>query len=112
MNPDEDQPTPDWLDQLDALLAGRGSPADQDDELLHLARRLHTALAPLRTLNQAEEDRRLRLLRRLHTRQPQILRMPRLPLRATLLVGLLLLVVLVSGTSYDPSAVGSFQVGS
>lgn len=38
----------DWLDSLDSLLAGEALPPAEDQELLHVATRLASALAPLR----------------------------------------------------------------
>jgi hypothetical protein len=98
MKQEEEPPTQAWLDQLDAIVAGHESQAASDDELLHLAQRLTIELAPLRTMNRTAEQRRLRLLGRLRARQAQAFRKRRLSVRAALLVALLLVVVLASGT--------------
>ncbi|HEY7347163.1 MAG TPA: hypothetical protein VH599_02505 [Ktedonobacterales bacterium] len=99
MKPGEEQPTPAWLDDLDAIIAGQDSPAASEDELLQLAQRLSSGLTPLRTLNQAAEQRRVRLLGRLHaTQQARAARNQHRRVRFALLLALLLLVVLASGT--------------
>lgn len=98
MKQKEEPPTRAWLDQLDAIVAGHESQAASEDELLQLAQRLTIELAPLRTVNRAAEQRRLRLLGRLHARQVRASQQRYVSVRSALLVALLLMVVLVSGT--------------
>lgn len=98
MKQKEKPPTQAWLDQLDAIVAGHDSPAASEDELLQLAQRLTIELAPLRTVNRAAEQRRLRLLGRLRVRRARAFQKRRAPVRSVLLVALLLMVVLASGT--------------
>jgi hypothetical protein len=94
MNHEQGQPTPDWLDDLDAIIAGHESPAASEDELLQLAQQLTERLTPLRRMDRAAEQRRQHLLGRLHATQSKQ------PARArsALLVALLLMAVLASGT--------------
>ena len=68
MTPEHDQPTQAWLDELDAIVAGRDTPLLKNDELLQLAERLATGLKPLQGMDAAAEQRRQRLLRRLRAR--------------------------------------------
>jgi hypothetical protein len=98
MKPEEEQPTSAWLDELDAIAAGRDSPAADEDDLLQLAQRLTITLAPLRTMNRPAEQQRQRLLGRLRAAQARAARKQPLRARPALLVALLLLVVLASGT--------------
>jgi hypothetical protein len=44
-----DRPENEWLDNLDAIINGDALPPQEDEELLHVATRLASALAPLRT---------------------------------------------------------------
>lgn len=48
MNHFHDSDGDDWLDNLDAIVAGDAHPPQEDEELLHVATRLASALAPLR----------------------------------------------------------------
>lgn len=98
MKSEEEQPTQAWLDEVDAIIAGHDSPAANEDELLQLAKRLKTDLTPLRTMNRAAEQRRLRLLGRLRATQTLAARKRLVHARSALLLALLLMVVLASGT--------------
>jgi hypothetical protein len=48
MNHNRDRYDGDWLDSLDSLIAGDALPPEEDEDLLHVATRLASALAPLR----------------------------------------------------------------
>jgi hypothetical protein len=97
MTPEHDQPTQAWLDELDAIVAGRDSSAAQNDELLQLAERLAIGLKPLQGMDEAAEQRRQRLLRRLRARPAQAAQQRVYRLRSRLLVAALLVAVLISG---------------
>ena len=49
-----DRPGDEWLDHLDAMIAGDALPSEEDEELLHVATRLASALAPLRAMTQRD----------------------------------------------------------
>jgi hypothetical protein len=97
MEPEREQPTQAWLDELDAIVAGHDSPAAHDDELLQLTQRLASGLKPLQGLDEEAEQRRQHLLRRLRARPAQTMRRRVYRPRFALLVAALLVVVLVSG---------------
>lgn len=94
MNHDEEPPTQDWLDALDAIVAGREHAAADENELLQLAEQLNERLTPLRKVDLAAEQQRQRLLGRLRATQAK----QRAPARSALLVALLLMAILASGT--------------
>lgn len=51
MNEKHEEADATWLDRLDEIVDGVDEPSSDDDELLHLARHIHIALAPLRELD-------------------------------------------------------------
>ncbi|HEY6407104.1 MAG TPA: hypothetical protein VIY29_06540, partial [Ktedonobacteraceae bacterium] len=97
MKYDPDYSTDEWLDRLDAIVAGEHTPSTDDDELLHVASRLSQALAPLREMDGAGAVRRQRLLVGLHTRQTTQIHKPvqRVPGISLLIAPLLLCVLLI-----------------
>jgi hypothetical protein len=54
MKHDIDRPGDDWLDNLDVIIAGKASLPEEDKDLLHVAVRLASALAPLRAIAQRD----------------------------------------------------------
>ena len=98
MKDDHDRYTDAWLDKLDAIVAGDDVPLADDDQLLPVAKRLATALAPLRTMDSGAERRRQHLLIHLHVKHSNITRKSiRRLFRPSLLIAALLLFVLVIG---------------
>ncbi len=98
MKRDHDRYTDEWLDRLDAIVTGENVPSASDDELLQLATRLVTALAPLQEMRRAAERRGQNLPSHLRVKyagvaQKRVHRLSRL----SLLVATLLLFVLVIG---------------
>src|SRR5947209_12838569 len=91
MKDDHDRYTDAWLDKLDAIVAGDDVPLADDDQLLPVAKRLATALAPLRTMDSAAERRRQNLLTHLRVKHSNITRKPiRRLFRPSLLIAALL----------------------
>ncbi len=98
MKYDPDHSTDEWLDRLDAIVAGKHPLSTDDDELLHVASRLSQALAPLRELDAVDAIRRQRLLSRLHNRQTTLTHEPVQRVSGiSLLIASLLLSVLIIG---------------
>lgn len=97
MEPERDQPTQAWLDELDAIVSGHTSPTAHDDELLQIAERLASGLKPLQGMNVEAEQRRQRLLRRLRARPAQAARRRVYRSRSALLAAALLVVILIGG---------------
>nr|MBA2286709.1 hypothetical protein [Ktedonobacteraceae bacterium] len=99
MKQDDDRSTDEWLRRLDAIAAGERAPTANDDELLHLAARLVTALDPLQEIGRAAEIRNRRSLARLRTTRVLWSHAPAhsLPSRPVFYVAFLLLVVLGAG---------------
>lgn len=92
MKDDFDQYADAWLEKLDAIVAGDNVPSANDDELLHLATRLVTALAPLQEMHRAAEVRSQRLPLNLRADYARVIQKPRhLFSRSFLLVAALLL---------------------
>jgi hypothetical protein len=92
-----EQDTEAWLDKLDAIAAGDNVPSASDDELLQLAARLVTALAPLQEMRRAAERRHQRLPAHLRARYASARRRPVQRLRLAVLVATLLVVALIVG---------------
>ena len=97
MEPERDQPTQAWLDELDAIVSGHTSPTAHDDELLQIAERLASGLKPLQGMNVEAEQRRQRLLRRLRARPAKAARRRVYRSRSALLAAALLVVILIGG---------------
>ena len=72
-----DEYSDEWLEKLDAIVAGEDIPSAGDDELLHVAARLATALAPLKEMDRAAEIRRQHFLLYLRARQNNVTHQPR-----------------------------------
>ncbi len=98
MKHDHDRYTDAWLNRLDAIVAGENDPSASDDDLLQLATRLVTALAPLQEMRRAAERRGQRLPSHLRVKYARVThkRVHRLS-RLSLLVAILLIFVLVVG---------------
>lgn len=92
-----EQGTEAWLDKLDAIAAGDNISSASDDELLQLAERLVTVLAPLQEMRRAAERRHQRLPAHLRVRYAGARRRPVQRLRLAVLVATLLVVALVVG---------------
>lgn len=93
-----DEYSDEWLEKLDAIVAGEDIPSAGDDELLHVAARLATTLAPLKEMDRAAEIRRQHFLLYLRARQNNVTHQPRRRLsRSFRLATVLLLLMLVIG---------------
>jgi hypothetical protein len=93
-----DRSDDDWLDNLDAVLAGKAAPPN-DEELLHVATRLASALSPLRAIARDDPRHAPRQLPAAHHRQfrqPTALFSPRARRPVAMLVALACIIGLVS----------------
>lgn len=89
----------DWLDNLEAIIAGKIPSSDEEnEELLHVATRLASALAPLRAMARTNASRSSHATSHMQSRQNWT-RLPTLHAlwRARLLVAVLLLLVCATG---------------
>lgn len=94
----------DWLDNLEAIMAGDAPlPDEEDEELLHVATRLASALAPLREMAGTNASRNASALPSMPTKL-RWMKLPQAPLRTGLLVAALLLLVGILGSI---SAIGT-----
>lgn len=98
MGHDIDRPGDDWLDNLDVIIAGDATLPEEDKDLLHVATRLASALAPLHAMahrDTSDYPRKYPFTRAEHRR----VRWPnRIALTRTwLLVALLALLVCITG---------------
>lgn len=96
----------DWLDNLEAIIAGDAPSSDEEnEELLHVATRLASALAPLREMARMKASSNAHAITRVQVRSSWM-RLPALqaPPRAGLLVAALLLLVCIMGSI---SAIGA-----
>ena len=93
-------PNEEWLDNLEAIIAGNVPATDvEHEELLHVATRLASALAPLRETARMKASGDARVVTRMQARaswmrQPE----PQASFRAGLLVAALLLLVCIMGS--------------
>jgi hypothetical protein len=96
----------DWLDNLEAIMAGDAPlPDEENEELLHVATRLASALAPLREIAGTNISQNASALPHLQAKSRGMrLRALQAPLRARLLVAVLLLLVGMLGSI---SAIGT-----
>lgn len=98
MKQDDDRYTGAWLDKLDAIAAGDTVPSASDDELLHLATHLATALAPLREMRGSAGLRHQRVPGHLRVKYAKMAHRPaQRRVRLSLLVATLLLVTILIG---------------
>ncbi len=94
----------DWLDNLEAIIAGDTPlPDEEDEELLHVATRLASALAPLREMTRTKASSNVPALPSMPTKS-RWMKLPQAPPRAHLLVAVLLLLVGIMGSI---SAIGT-----
>ena len=89
-----------WLDDLEAVIAGDVSSSEENEELLHVAKRLASALAPLREIAGSRAPSPIQS-RQSRMRLPTLRR----PLPVLLIAALLLLVCITGGLS-APGIVG------
>lgn len=107
MKPDhraQNEYSDEWLTALDSIASGNKAPSPHDDELLQVAERLYTELAPLRDRAQAASMHHLRQqyapspVHSMEAHSPRLVRKPnhRFPHSSLLLAPLLLLVIALS----------------
>ena len=84
-----------WLEKLDTIASGESVPSAGDDELLQLATRLVTSLAPLQEIRRAAEIHHQRLPAHLRVKYARARRRPVHHLRLAMLIATLLVVALV-----------------
>jgi hypothetical protein len=100
MKPDIDRPGDNWLDNLDVIIAGDASLPEEDKDLLHVATRLASALAPLRAMAHRDASDYQRKHPSMRAEHRWVRRPTRIVLsRAWLLVALLALLVCITGIS-------------
>ncbi len=98
MKHQQDDHGADWLDNLDAIIAGDVPASKEDEELLHVATRLASALAPLREIARTNASSSSHAASPMQSRQSRM-KLPALQTlsRASPLVAALLLLVCIMG---------------
>jgi hypothetical protein len=100
MKHDIDRPGDNWLDNLDVIIAGDASLPEEDKDLLHVATRLASALAPLREMAHRDAGDYQRKHPYMQAEHRWVRRPTRIVLsRAWLLVASLALLVCITGIS-------------